>query len=92
METRLILHLKKQPYTDPFKDLTHFVATLIAKNGRGPQRAANTFPSEALARKWLADSLAKVPAENQAAAESAVHPFPNRLQAEAFATQWLRAK
>ena len=22
METRLILHLKKQPYTDPFKDLT----------------------------------------------------------------------
>jgi hypothetical protein len=92
METRLIVHLKKQPYTDPFKDQPHFVATLVAKNGRSPQRSANTFHSQALAQKWLADSLAKVPAENQATAESAVRAFPNRLLAEAFATQWLRGK
>lgn len=92
LETRLILHLKRQPYTDPFKDQAHFVATLIAKNGRVPSRSANTFHTEALARKWLADSLAKIPAEQQAAAQSAVQRFPNRLQAEAFATQFLRSK
>jgi hypothetical protein len=91
MESRLVLHLKKQPYTDPFKDLPHFVATL-ALGAAGRQRSANTFHSTQLAQKWLTDSLAKIPADQQAAAESAIRAFPNRLQAEAFATQWLRGR
>jgi hypothetical protein len=92
METRLILHLKKQPYTDPFKDLPHFVATLVASDGRRPQRSANTFHSPQLAQKWLTDLVAKVPAEQQAAAEQSIRAFPNRMQAEAYATQWLRGR
>jgi hypothetical protein len=92
MESRLVLHLKKQPYTDPFKDLPHYVATLVAMNGRRQERSANTFHSTQLAQKWIADSLAKIPAEQRAAAQSAIRAFPNRLQAEAFATQWLRGR
>jgi hypothetical protein len=91
-ERRLILHLKKQPYTDPFKDQPHFVATLIATNGRRPERTASTFHSTQLAQKWLADCVAKLPAEHQAAAERAIRSFPNRLQAETYAAQWLRGR
>jgi hypothetical protein len=92
IETRLIAHLKKQPYTDPFKDSPHFVVTLIASDGRRPQRSVNTFHSPQLAQKWLTETLEKVPAEHQAAAESAIRIFPNRLQAENYAQQWLRGR
>ena len=88
LERRLVLHLKKQPYTDPFKDLPHLVATLSGTDGRRPQRAVNTFHSPALAQKWLKESLDKLPDEHRAAAVTAVRTFPNRAQAEAFATQW----
>lgn len=88
IERRLILHLKKQPYTDPFKDSPHFVATLLATDGRRPLKIAETFHSPALAQKWLRDALEKVPAEHQAAAQQSVRIFPNRLQAEAYASQW----
>src|SRR5688500_348712 len=71
METRLIAHLKKQPYTDPFKDSPHFVATLVASDGRRPQRSVNTFHSPQLAQKWLSETLDKVPAEHKDAAQSA---------------------
>jgi hypothetical protein len=91
-ERRLILHLKKQPYTDPFKDQPHFVATLLASDGRRPERSASTFHSTQLAQKWLADCVAKLPAEHQAAAQRTIQTFPNRLQAEAYAAQWLRGR
>jgi hypothetical protein len=90
METRLVLHLKKQPYTDPFSGLPHVVATLSGTDGRRPQRAINTFHSPALAQKWLKETLDKLPAEHRVAAKTAVRTFPNRAQAEAFAQQWRR--
>lgn len=90
LETRLVLHLKKQPYTDPFSGLPHLVATLSGTDGRRPQRAINTFHSPALAQKWLKETLDKLPAEHRAAAVTAVRAFPNRAQAETFAQQWRR--
>ena len=92
IETRLILHLKKQPYTDPFASAPHFVATMVASDGRRPQRTANTFHSPALAAKWLRDSIDKLPEERRASADQALRAFPNRAQAEAFARAWLQGR
>jgi len=92
VESRLVLHLKKQPYTDPFRNSPHFVATLLTSEGRRQQRSALTFHSPQLATNWLNDSLAKFTAEQRAAAQTAVRPFPNRQQAEAYAAQWLAGR
>jgi hypothetical protein len=72
--------------------MPHFVATLSGTDGRRPQRAANTFHSPALAQKWLKESLDKLPEQHRAAATTALRSFPNRAQAEAFATQWRNNK
>jgi hypothetical protein len=90
LETRLVLHLKKQPYTDPFAGQPHLVATVSGTDGRRPQRAVNTFHSPALAEKWLKETVEKLPAEHRAAAKTAIRAFPNRAQAEAFANEWRR--
>jgi hypothetical protein len=52
----------------------------------------NTFHSPSLAQKWLKETLDKLPAEHRDAAVTAVRTFPNRAQAEAFATQWRNNK
>lgn len=92
LETRLIAHLKKQPYSDPFAGQPHFVATLLAGDMRRPQRSVETFHSPQLARKWLDECVARLPAEQQAAAQTGMRTFQNRPQAEAFAQQWLRGR
>ena len=92
LETRLVLHLKKQPYKDPFPNLPRFVATLITLQGRKPQRTALTFHSQQQADNWLRDMLAKIPEGQRAAAQTAVRVFPNRKQAEAYAAQWLAGR
>jgi hypothetical protein len=88
LETRLVAHLKKLPYTDPFMDAPHFVATFTAATGRKGQKNASTFHSPALATKWLDDLRAKLPEAERASAEVKVHGFANRMQAEAFLKQW----
>ncbi|MDX1944527.1 MAG: DUF1570 domain-containing protein [Pirellulaceae bacterium] len=92
LETKLVLHLKKQPYADPFAGAPHLVATLLAGDARRPQRQANTFHSRELAEKWLDDSLAKLPADQRASATPALRLFPNRAAAENYARQWLAGK
>jgi len=92
LEVRLILHLKKQTYNDPFQNSPHFVATLQTSEGRRPKRSALTFHSPQLAQNWVRESLAKVPDDQRAAAQSAVRMFANRQLAEAFAAQWLSGK
>lgn len=88
LETKLVTHLKKLPYTDPFLDAPHFVATFTASGGRRPQKNASTFHSPALAEKWLGDLRAKLPAADRAAAEVKIYGFANRTLAEAFLKQW----
>ena len=92
LETRLVLHLKKQPYNDPFQNLPHFVATLQTGEGRKLKRSALTFHSPQLAQNWVRESLAKVPDDQRPAAQSAVKLFANRQQAEAYAAQFLAGK
>lgn len=92
LENRLVLHLKKLPYTDPFAGLPHVVATVQAVDGRRPIRLVNTFHSTSLAEKWLRDSVAQLPADARPRAETNVRSFPNRSIAEAWARQWSDAK
>lgn len=92
LENRLVLHLKKQDYNDPFANQPHYVATLQAENGRRPIRTVNTFHSTALAEKWLRDTVAQLPAEAKPKAATAVRAFPNRPAAEAWARQWSGGK
>ncbi len=87
MELKLLGHLGKQPYTDPFKDYPHFVATLVAGDARRPVQRIGTFHSPALAQKWLTETTDGLPAEIRGSAKSQVKMFPNRAQAEAWAAQ-----
>jgi uncharacterized protein DUF1570 len=89
LESKLVAHLKKQPYTDPFLDAPHFVATFVSAGGRRPQKSASTFHSIPIAQKWLEDLEAKLNEADRPSAQSTIRRFPNRAQAESFARQWL---
>ncbi len=92
LETKLVAHLKKQPYTDPFADSPHFVAGLIIPNGKRAKREVQTFHSQLLADKWIRETIEKIPAEDQAAVLKEIRQFPNRATAEAFANSWMAGR
>ncbi|WP_425618532.1 DUF1570 domain-containing protein [Anatilimnocola sp. NA78] len=92
LENRLVLHLKKQNYTDPFAANPHFVATLQAVDGRRPIRQVNTFHVPMLAQKWLRESVELLPESARPNAKTAVQSFPDRPTAEAWARQWASGK
>jgi hypothetical protein len=89
LEAKIVAHLKKQPYTDPFLDAPHFVATFVAPSGRKSQKSASTFHSIPLASKWLGDMRAKLPEADRDSSQAAIRGLPNRAQAEIYARQWL---
>lgn len=87
LEKKLVIHLRKQVYTDPFKDQPHIVATFTGGDPKRPRTDVGTFHSQALAQKWVADLTQLLPEEQRAAATSQMRLFPNRAAAEAFARQ-----
>src|SRR5262245_40248127 len=89
MESRLIAHLKKQPYVDPFLNAEHFVAMFTATSSRRPQKNASTFHSILGAEKWLNDLRDKLAEDDRATAQGTVLRFPNRAAAEAYQLQWM---
>ena len=89
LNSRLVLHLKKLPYTDPFAAWPHFVATVAIPNGRRPKRDANIFHSPAMAEKWIRESLETVDSQQRSTAVTQVRTFPNREIAARYARQWL---
>jgi len=89
MEARLIAHLKKQPYVDPFANAEHFVAMFTATSGRRPLRSASTFHSIPGAAKWLSDLREKLSEEDRTTAQGAIRRFPNRATAETYQRQWM---
>jgi hypothetical protein len=92
LEKRIVAHLKKQPYTDPFVDAPHFVATFVTNSGRRTQRDASTFHFVPLAEKWLHDLRQKLPEADRTNAKATIYGFPNRVQAETFIRQWQASK
>jgi hypothetical protein len=89
METKLIAHLKKQPYVDPFQNAEHFVATFTATSNRRPQKNASTFHSIPGAAKWLSDLREKLAEDDRTGAQGKILRFSNRATAEAYRQQWL---
>lgn len=90
LETRLVAHLKKQPYKDPFAAFPHFVATIAVREGRRVIRDANVFHSAELATVWIKESIKKLPEGQRASAQLKVGKVRNRLLAEQAAGQFLR--
>lgn len=90
LEGKLIAHLKRQPYTDPFSEWPHFVAFLSVGSGAKTRREADVFHVETMAERWRQQAIERVPADQRDAVQSAVRSFPNRTTAEAFARQFLQ--
>ncbi|WP_254507559.1 DUF1570 domain-containing protein [Anatilimnocola floriformis] len=88
LENRLVLHLKKQNYNDPFAQQPHYVATVQAGDAKRPIRMVNTFHSTSLAEKWIRDTVDQLPEAARSRADSNVRIFPNRAAAEQWAKQF----
>lgn len=92
LERRLVLHLKKLNYTDPFAEWPHFVAMVTSGSTARPKRDANVFHTPDDAEKWNKQTVAKLADDQRESAQVAVQTFPNRASAEAFARKWLSGR
>jgi len=90
IERRLVLHLKNQPYNDPFADWPHIAAVISIPVGRRARREANVFHTSEQAKRWCREVVEQIPEEQRSAARAAVRQFPNRMLAERYARQWLK--
>jgi hypothetical protein len=90
LEKRLIGHLNKLPYVDPFAGSPHVVAMIAVPSGGRTRRDANVFRSERLAVKWQSEVLAGLPEETRKAATLLLRPFANKHIAQDFAVKWVR--
>lgn len=90
LERKLIQHLQKLPYDDPFASMPHFVVMMSYHDGKRPCREVGTFHSPVLAEKWAREKREKnsaIPADGVV-----IQEFPNRPSAEMFAKAWSRGK
>jgi hypothetical protein len=90
LEKRLVAHLRKQPYVDPFADSPHIVAMISVDDGGRARRDANVFRTEALALKWQGEVLESLPEETRRVAAAGMRRFVNKAAALTFAEAWLR--
>jgi len=90
MEKRIIGHLNRLPYHDPFAGAPHFVAMITVQVGNRTKRDANIFRSEKLARQWQQETLARLPGEARKSAKLSLRRAPNKLTAQRFALAWVR--
>jgi hypothetical protein len=86
LEKKLIQHLQKLPYNDPFAAMPHYVALIHYNDGKRQKREVSTFHSPALAAKWVQEMSEKNSAIQSDQAE--IRRFINRAAAEAFARAW----
>jgi hypothetical protein len=89
IERRLLLHLRRQPYVDPFAEWPHFAALFSLPVGRRVRREGNVFHTPEQAEKWCREMLEQVAAEQRPAATTTVRQFPNRGLAEQAVRQWV---
>jgi hypothetical protein len=90
MESDIAAHLKKLPYTDPVANQTHYVAMIEFGDRNETRRSVAVTTSPTVVRTWRQDQMARVPAEQQAAAQFAVQAFPTKGAATEFAEAWLK--
>jgi hypothetical protein len=85
---RVLLHLRRQTYLDPFLDWPHFAVLILMPEGTRPRREAEVFRLPQQAEHWREQRLARVPEEQRAAVQHEIREFPSRLLAEQHARQW----
>jgi hypothetical protein len=90
LERRLILHLRRLPYQDPFADWPHWVAYLTTGNGGPASRQADVFHQIELAERWLRERSQDSGGERLPESAFGIREFANRILAERFARQWLQ--
>lgn len=90
LEKRLIAHLNKLPYADPFADSPHIVAMISVPTSGRTRRDANVFRTEGLAVKWQREMLENLPEEAQRAASLNLRRFANKPIAQQFAAAWIK--
>jgi hypothetical protein len=88
IERRVMLHLRRQPYLDPFLDWPYFAALILMPDGTRPRREAEVFRLPEQAERWREQRLAQLPDGRRAAAHHEIREFPNRVVAEQFVRQW----
>lgn len=92
LHDKLLTHLTKVPYRDPFSDWPHWVATVSFPEGRKQNRSALMFHSPALASKWLRETIDSIPEGRRNETRYDVREFPNRPLADDFRRQFVRGK
>lgn len=90
LESDLVKHLRKLPYTDPFAEWPHYLATIAIANGRRPLREANVFHTTKLAEQWLTEKRRRIPDGQRGGARTNIRPYANRAVAENAARVWLK--
>lgn len=90
MEKRIVAHLKRQEYNDPFAAMPHFVAQVSVTIGNRSRRNANIFRTEEMAKSWQQEALAALPENLRKSAKLSVVRARNKLAAQELAVQWLR--
>jgi hypothetical protein len=88
IERRVMLHLRRQPYLDPFLDWPYFAALILMPDGTRPRREAEVFRLPEQAERWREQRLAQLPDGQRATAHHEIREFPNRIVAEQFVRQW----
>lgn len=88
IERRVILHLNRQPYLDPFLDWPHFTVRILIPEAPRPRRLAEVFRLPQQAEHWRDQQKAELPDDVRATFQSEIREFPNRVQAEQVARQW----
>ena len=88
-ENRLVLHLKKQNYVDPFADAPHYVGMIIVRNGNRLVKEANVFHTQSQALSWQKEMLTRVDDATRRTAQTHIEGFANRRLAEQYAGRWL---
>ena len=90
MEKRIIAHLNRLPYNDPFANSPHYIAMITVQAGRRTKRDANVFRSQTLALKWQKETLDELPEATRKTAVLALRRAANKQAAQRYAVSWIR--
>jgi len=89
MQKRVVGHVKKLPYHDPFAEFVHYVATIELVPLSRKTRRANIFHSKALAKHWIDETMEKIPQKLRQGARASLVKTPNLSSAQRVLHQWI---
>ncbi len=88
LETRLVNHLRRQPYVSPFAEFPHYVASISFLSGKKKLREAKSFFSSRQAEQWKKSRMAQLIKGGAKEVQAATAKFDNRNLAERYIRRW----